>query len=631
MTEGRGTRMRHGGAYDEDGRLFRKLVVENADAVVLVSTQGAMLFANPAAEALFGRPIDRLRGAPFGFPLTAGESAEIDIVRPDGRRAVAEMRTTRLEWERQEVFLASLRDTTQRRMAEERLRRFERILNCSPDLIALFDADLICCEANEAFGQAFRRATAPAVGRTAAEIFGADDFAAHLVAGLRRALAGQESHHQGGISLHGGDRRFYHAAFSPYLDADRSISAAIVTLRDITETKALETQLQQSRKMEAIGTLAGGVAHDFNNLLMGIQGHVGLLQLKTDRMDPAVESLQSIQALVQRAADLTRQLLGFARGGQYHPLPTDLNALLGETLELFGRTHRQIVVETRWQEDLWPVEVDRTQIGQVFLNLFVNAWQAMPEGGTLTAETANTVVGEEQAAAHGISPGRYVEVRVRDTGEGIEPSVIERIFDPFFTTKPKGQGIGMGLASAYGIVRSHRGSIKAASRKGAGATFFVLLPACERPAVDAPHEVGAPIGGRERLLLVDDEPMVRDVEKRLLESLGYEVTAAASGPEALAIAERRRGAIDLVILDMIMPGMSGRETFERLKAMDPGLKVLLSSGYSRDGQAAAIMAAGCHGFIQKPFSLEEISRTIRGILDAAPPPDEAAPPRAQGF
>jgi PAS domain S-box-containing protein len=383
------------------------------------------------------------------------------------------------------------------------------------------------------------------------------------------------------------------------------------------ERERLTTQIQQSQKMEAIGTLAGGIAHDFNNLLMGIQGNVSLILLDKEKDQREYEYLKNIENLVLRGSELTRQILGFARGGKYRVKPTDLNLLVGKTADMFSRTKREITMHQTYQSDLWSVDVDQGQIEQVLLNLFVNAWQAMPEGGDLYITTENIALSaKDQGRSFDIVPGKYVRVSVTDTGTGMEKNIQGRIFEPFFTTKEVGRGTGLGLASAYGIVKNHNGVIRVYSEIGHGTTFRIYLPATSKPLQQEPANNGKVLKGSGTILLVDDEPAVAEVGKDMVEKLGYQVLLATGGEQAISIFRKYRKTIRLVILDMIMPGMSGGETYDRIKALDPDARVLLASGYGLNGQATEFMKRGCNGFIQKPFNLRILSQKIRTILDA---------------
>lgn len=389
----------------------------------------------------------------------------------------------------------------------------------------------------------------------------------------------------------------------------------LVIYEDITEQKRLEAQLIQAQKMEAIGTMAGGIAHDFNNLLMGVQGRASLMRMDMDPAHPHVEHLRGIEEYVRSATHLTRQLLGFARGGKYEVKPTDMNTLVDRSAELFGRTRKEISLHRKFEEGLWVVDVDRRQMEQVLLNLFVNAWQAMPAGGDIFLQMQNVVLNEDYTQPHGAGSGRYVKISVTDTGVGMDEATRHRLFDPFFTTKGMGRGTGLGLASAYGIVKNHEGIITAYSEKGHGSTFNIYLPASSADEAaeerDPTEEI---VMGQGTILLVDDEDVVLEVGKPLLETLGYEVLVARSGKEGIQLYRENQDRIRGVVLDMIMPQMSGGETFEQLRAINPRVKVLLSSGYSINGQAREILNRGCNGFIQKPFHLQELSRKLQESL-----------------
>jgi two-component system, cell cycle sensor histidine kinase and response regulator CckA len=407
------------------------------------------------------------------------------------------------------------------------------------------------------------------------------------------------------------------------IDTEDLLAGVTFTALDVTERKRseeqaknLETQLFQAQKMESIGTLAGGIAHDFNNLLTGILGNASLILAQIDRSQPFYDRLKNIEDYVKRGSDLTKQLLGFARRGKYETKPTNLAEFIRESSELFRRTKKEISIHLKAQEELWVVEVDRGQMEQVLLNLYVNAWHAMPGGGDLYISAENVSLAEVDVDPYDANPGSYVKITVSDTGIGMDEATMARIFDPFFTTKEKGRGTGLGLASAYGIIKNHGGFIHVESEKGHGTSFMIYIPASDKLVENDDHRCEEELQtGHETVLLIDDEDMIRDVGSNILEGLGYRVMTATGGKEGVKVYEQNRAAIDIVIIDMIMPEIGGRETFDTMLKINPSVKVLLSSGYSLDGQAEEILRRGCKGFIQKPFTTVELSKKIRRILD----------------
>lgn len=387
--------------------------------------------------------------------------------------------------------------------------------------------------------------------------------------------------------------------------------------RKLAEKKRaeLESKFQEAQKLEALGTLAGGIAHDFNNLLMAIQGNTSLMLVNMDPGHPYYEKLKNTEQFVIRGSELTRQLLGFARRGKYHVKATNINALITDCSSLFGRTNKNVSMHLDFEPNPWIVNIDRGQIEQVLLNLLVNAWQAMPGGGNLTIRTENVTLDENNIKGLHSKPGKYVKTSVIDEGIGMDEKIMQRIFDPFFTTKEMGRGTGLGLASAYGIIQNHDGFFEVQSKVGHGSTLSFLIPASNGKVIQEPTiDIGQLEKGTETILLVDDEVIIADVALEILQNLGYTVLLATSGKEAVEIYSREKDRVDLVILDLIMPGMSGSKTFDMLKQSNPNVKVLLSSGYSLSGEADSIMAKGCGGFIQKPYNIVKFSQKIREVL-----------------
>ena len=385
-------------------------------------------------------------------------------------------------------------------------------------------------------------------------------------------------------------------------------------LKTEKEKKKLEDQLFQAQKMQAIGTLAGGVAHDFNNLLMAIQGRISLIRLHSPLDELHEQYIDEIEGSVKSAANLTRQLLGFARGGKYQAKTTQLNGLIEKSVDMFQRTRKGINIHTNFEPELQTVDVDQAQMDQVFLNLYLNAAHAMADKGTLYLETQNCVLTEKECLPHEVAPGDYVCISVTDTGIGMDEETKGRVFEPFFTTKPLGEGTGLGLASAYGIIKNHKGFMQVISEKDKGSTFKIYLPVSNKATC---QDVKKPIQlslGHETVLLVDDQQEFLDVGELMLKELGYRVLLAKNGEEALSITSQKEGGPDIVLLDMVMPAMGGQEVFEAMRKIDPKIKILLCSGYGLNTKAEELMNLGCNGFIEKPFDICQLSQKIRESL-----------------
>jgi two-component system cell cycle sensor histidine kinase/response regulator CckA len=390
--------------------------------------------------------------------------------------------------------------------------------------------------------------------------------------------------------------------------------AIIGTLLDISDRKRLETQLIQSEKMKAIGTLAGGIAHDFNNILMAIQGYTSLMLHLLDPGHAHYVKLKGIEELVTSGSDLTKQLLAFASGGTYEIRAADLNEIVRKTSNMFARTRKEITIQVHYDSEDPVVDVDSGQIEQMLLNLYVNAWQATPGGGTLILTTENVVLDRKFVRPFSVKPGKFAKISVTDSGMGMDEKTRERIFEPFFTTKKRDRGTGLGLASVYNIVVGHGGIIQVESEPGRGTTFYIYLPLSKRTVEKAAPVSQTVLKGKETVLLVDDEETVITVSRDMLEALGYSVLVAGSGQEACEVYRNNRELVDLVILDVIMPDMGGEETFIQLSRIDPSVCVILSSGYSLDGIATKIMDRGCRAFIQKPFTINVLSQKLREVL-----------------
>lgn len=396
-----------------------------------------------------------------------------------------------------------------------------------------------------------------------------------------------------------------------------SIWTIIQKRRGEEERRNLEEQLRQSQKMEAIGTLAGGIAHDFNNLLTAILGYANLLKINAEPRSDTYEDAKVIEQAAERAAELTAQLLGFARKGKHQILSVNIVKMIYEVIALLGRTiDKKIVIAQDFDNDYRMVSGDPNQLQQVLMNLAINARDAMSDGGELTFRTRLAVLDEQYCYVHpGSKPGRYLLVSVSDTGHGIIEENIDRIFEPFFTTKEQGKGSGMGLAMVYGIVTNHGGFITVESVPGEGSTFDIYLPLEETNTELIDDDIeDQTLSGSGTILIVDDEEIVRNILERILNSLGYRTVTATNGVEATEYYAQHAQDVDLVILDMIMPKMGGRECYQKLKMINPRIKAILSTGYGLDGKAQALLDDGVQGFVQKPYRVDLISKAVANVL-----------------
>ncbi|MBW1990068.1 MAG: PAS domain S-box protein [Deltaproteobacteria bacterium] len=543
---------------------------------------------------------------------------QLSITRADGSQRTVEVSAS-LVWKNDEKagFRGIVRDVTTRRIMEAELSQtkqfLQNILESSMDAVVCTDLEGYVEYATPRIRDLLGITEGQMVGTKVENYYarGKED-AKNIMKGL--ATQTGFTNYEMQVKNANGDIRDVSLSVSLLKNDVGEPIGTMGIVRDVTWHKRLENQLFHAQKMEAIGTLAGGVAHDFNNLLMGVQGYTSLLLLDMEPDHPHYDKLKGIEQQVKSASDLTRQLLGLARGGKYQVRPENPNDIVEGALKVFGRTHKEIRIHKALAKSAWTVRVDRGQIEQVLLNLFVNAWQAMPGGGDITLETKNITLDAESAMAAGIPAGDYVMMRVTDTGVGMDEATLSKVFDPFFTTKDKSRGTGLGLASAYGIMKNHGGAITVESQVNQGTTFRLYIPAVRR-AVSQGHKPPETVHkGSGTILLVDDEKTVLEVGRQMLESLGYKVLPAEGGAQAVELYREHKGLTDLVILDMVMPGMDGEETFDELKKIDPGVRVLVCSGYSLHGQASKLMKKGAAAFIQKPFALSALSRTLQKVL-----------------
>ena len=418
--------------------------------------------------------------------------------------------------------------------------------------------------------------------------------------------------------------RWHRSRLTPRLEADGLVYVDGIET-DVTERVVLEEQFRHAQKMEAVGQLAGGVAHDFNNILTAVLGYADLLLSRMSKSDPSRPAVDEIRKGGERAASLTRQLLAFSRRAATQPRVVDLNAAIRDLVPMVRRlVGENVRFDVRLSDAIRSVRVDPTQLEQVIVNLVVNARDAMPQGGVITIETDHLELGAAAPSESGpadVDPGTYVRLRVSDTGAGIPPDVLEHIFEPFFTTKEQGRGTGLGLATVYGIVRQHSGRIRVASELGQGAEFEVLLP--EIAAHGQGHEpesvpeAGTFPGGAETILLVEDDPSLLLLSREALSELGYRVLGTSDGGEALRVVDREKDRIDILVTDVVMPGMGGRELGTRVRRDFPRLPILYVSGYTRDFDLVrGSDRTGIH-FLEKPYTPLALARKVRDSLDSA--------------
>jgi PAS domain S-box-containing protein len=519
-------------------------------------------------------------------------------------------------------------DITERKSVEAAVlageARYRSLTENLEQCIFLKDRDLRFLAGNRRFCEVLGFPESELVGKTDADLY-PPELAAKYQADDRRVLAEGKRLELEEHNPSQGELRTVRVVKTPVRDAQGQNVGVLGIFWDVTDQRALEAQLRQAQKMEAVGQLAGGVAHDFNNILTIILGNAGLLRASIPEGNAARELVQATEKAALRAAELTRKMLGFSRRTALHLEPASLNACVEETVALLHRTiDPRIRLTVVLASDLWQVQADPGQVNQVLMNLCINARDAMPAGGTLHLETANVVLGDDAVRLRlEARAGEFVRLRVQDSGTGISPEVMPRIYEPFFTTKEPGRGTGLGLAMVFGIVKQHRGWLECASRSGEGTRFEVYLPrsvAQPGPAADRPNR--SPCQGHETILLVDDEAMIRNLGRTILQGYGYRVQLAEDGLAAVELYRRERGHIDLVVLDLTMPRLSGQDTLRQLVQIDAGVRVLFASGYSAEHIAGP---SGDHvlGFVGKPYCPQELALAVRTALDRHRLPDGA--------
>ena len=587
--------------------LFHALVEHSSDAVALLDETGAITYVSQAATRLLGYGVPELTGTnalgflhPDDLALTerlcrqlldqpgTPIRTELRARHKDGSYHLVEaVAVNRLDDPAVGAVVANWRDITERLRAEQALRNSEQsyrsLVDGVRDVIFALSPGGEVTSLNPAFEEMTGFPPAEWVGRPFEAFVHPDDVPLALDL-FGRVLQGEPRPTiQFRILTRAGTYRVAEFSATAQL-RDGRLTGILGIGRDVTERLGLEQQLRQAQKMEAVGRLAGGIAHDFNNILTAINGHADLLLEDLGHHDPRRADVDEIRRSAERAAGLTRQLLAFSRQQVLQPKVVDLNALVLDMDKLLRRLiGEDVELATVLDPTLGRVTADPGQLEQVIVNLAVNARDAMPQGGKLTLETRNIDLDSSYTLEHSlVKPGPYVQLTVSDSGIGMDEETQAHAFEPFFTTKPRGQGTGLGLAMVYGTVKQSGGFIWVYSEPGRGATFKIYLPRVDAPVESAapPAPVERPPRGSETVLLAEDEPAVRAIARQALERQGYTVLAAPSGADALALAAQHGATIHLLLTDVVMPGMSGRDLADRLTAQRPGIRVLYISGYT---------------------------------------------------
>jgi PAS domain S-box-containing protein len=620
---------------------YRLLFERNLAGVFRTTARGQILDCNDSFARIFGyatRADLMARGAADLYYNPAEREAFVARLRDRGSLTNLELRMRRQDgsavWVLENVSLledadgvpyleGTIVDITERKRAEEALKaseaRYRSLVENLEQSVFLKDREGRFVAVNRPFARALGLAESAILGKTDFDFFPPALAAKHRTEDLRVLTEGQRLELEEQL-LAGGSTRTLRTVKTPVKDEHGRPGGVLCISWDVTEQRLQEAQLRQAQKMEAVGQLAGGVAHDFNNLLTAILGNLSLILGGLGPGDPRREMGEAAEKAALRAATLTGQLLGFSRQALIRPQPTNLNTTVDEVLRLLRRTiDPRIVLTAELAPDLGTVLTDPNQMNQVVMNLCLNARDAMLDGGRLLLETVNVAVDADYARLHlDARPGAWVRLSVSDTGHGMTPEVRARIFEPFFTTKGPGKGTGLGLAMVFGIVKQHQGWVECTSVAGQGTRFDVYLP---RAAAAVPE--GAPTlpahspgQGHETILVADDEPMLRSLARTILTNYGYEVLVAADGQEAVELYQREQGQIDLVILDLMMPRLSGRDAFRQLLQLDPGVRVVFASGYSAEHVSESDHASS-FGFVPKPYRPEGLANAVRAALDRA--------------
>jgi two-component system cell cycle sensor histidine kinase/response regulator CckA len=637
-------------ALRESEERYRILVETSPDAITLFDLNLNIIMVNQTTLSLFGygrqeevigksvlnylvpEQLARAR-EDIGRLLETGSigTVEYTLLKKDGTRFPAELRASLItdREKKPSAILCVIRNITERKQAEEALRNREQeirvIAENVPALFSYVGTDGRYCFVNKRYEEWFGVPQTEVIGKHFREILGGATY--EIIKGhVERVLTGHRVHYEEVLPYSYGGTRYVSGDYVPDRDDSGKVKGFFVLVTDITERKraeeemaALQEQLRQSQKMEAIGQLAGGVAHDFNNLLTIIKGYSQLSLTELREEDPLKENLKEVGKAADQAARLTRQILAFSRRQMMEMKVLDLNTILRDLDKMLRRViGEDVELVTLLAGELGRARTDPGQVEQVIMNLAVNARDAMPHGGKLTIETANVELDEEYARNHiAVKPGDYVMLAVSDTGVGMTPEVRDRVFEPFFTTKEKSKGTGLGLSTVYGIVKQSGGNIWVYSEPNHGTTFKIYLPRVDEPLEELKQEVVRERihRGGETILLVEDEAEVRKLAARVLEKQGYTVLEARNGEEALFLFQNKKEPIHLILTDVVMPQMGGPQLVEQLRQVRQDIKVLYMSGYTDNSITHQGVLEKGMNYIQKPFTIDGLTRKVREVLD----------------
>ena len=625
---------------------FRRIMETGLAIVFSVDDELIINQIGPATETVIGLTPSDLQGRPFMEFVHSRDMSRVrrmfkQALSGTGQTAEFRMRTgtKRYRWYRASVARAGMPETPaglhgllidihDRKKTEEALaareKRYRTIIENIRE--GYFEADVKGCitfcnkalidisgyTRGELIGTHFRDLTPPRTARTIQIVFGRI-----YKTGQDARLTNYEVFHKDGHTL------FIEFSASLATDAAGRPIGFRGIVRDVSEQvktveqqQRLQNQLYQAQKMEALGTLAGGLAHGFNNVLMAIQGNLSLMRMTLPSDHALQRHLERINQSTDKGVNLAKQILSFAKMGKFVVMTTNLNKILKSTSRMFVRSKPNLRIHEYYEPELWNAQVDRVQIGQLLLSLYMNAAEAMPNGGDIYLQSENVILEESQTRAHDVEPGRFVKLSVTDSGRGLDEEARRRIFEPFYSVYRPTRYDGLGLAAVYGTIKSHKGIINVYSEKGHGTTFTIYLPASQRDMVQSTDTPEAP-KGCETIMLVDDDEQAGRVGREILERHGYKVVMASSGKEAIEIYSDYGHQIQLVVLDLILPDINGDEVLNALKQLNPDLIVVLTSGYSVNKQITTLLKQGCVDFVQKPFQYQSLSKKIRRALDKA--------------